>query len=86
MGIFDIFLNPGRRLSHKKLDKLLREIKILSPQEREYVKGVLGGFLRDGVSKEEAKKAIRELRLNALDKIDSQETERIKQKLLGFFA
>ena len=86
MGIFDFFASSGRYLSQKKLEKLLREMKILSLQEREYVKGVFSRFHSNGISKEEAKRAIRELKFNFGDKLDSAEVERVRQKLLGFFA
>lgn len=86
MGIFD-FLSPssGKHLSKEKLDALLRQISALSPEEREYVKAVFGRYLSEGISKEEAARAIRDLRINASDNLDAGEVEKIKLKILSFF-
>jgi len=76
----------SKRIYKDKLKSLLNQISILSPQEREYVKAVFSKYASNGISREEAEKAIRELKINASDNIDAEELQRIKEKILGFFS
>lgn len=69
----------------EKLEKLLKEIPELSPQEREYVKALFGKFAPQGITKFEAEKIIREMKLNFKDSLDSAEAEKIKNKILSAF-
>jgi hypothetical protein len=79
------FFSSGKILYQDKLKSLLNEISALSPEEREYVKAVFSRYASNGISREEAEKAIRQMKLNFSDNIDSQELQRIKEKILGFF-
>ncbi|MDI6734201.1 MAG: hypothetical protein QMD50_01765 [Patescibacteria group bacterium] len=86
MGLIDILTGGvGKALSRKKLDRLLHQISALSPQEREYINGIFARFLSNGISKQEAQKAIHQLKLNIGDSIDPAELEKIKLKILSFF-
>lgn len=69
----------------EKLEKLLKEIPELSSQEREYVKAFFGKVASQGITKFEAEKIIREMKLNFKDNLDSSETEKIKNKILSVF-
>lgn len=69
----------------EKLEKLLKEIPELSPQEREYVKALFGKVSFEGITKFEAEKIIREMKLNFKDNLDSFEAEKVKNKILSVF-
>ena len=86
--MFDFLLggSSGKKLTLKKLDKELREIAALSPEEREYVKAALSRYLSGGISKMEAEHAVRQLKLNFKDNLDAIEAEKVRQKILGYFA
>lgn len=85
--MFEIFFPLKRKaFAAKKLDTLLREISALSPEEREYVKAAFSRFQANGISKLEAEQVIRGLKLNLKDELDSAEIEKIKLKILSFFA
>ena len=84
--MFDIFFPLKQKaLAIKKLDKLLREITALSPEEREYVEAAFSRFQSNGISKLEAEQVIRGLKLNFKDTLEQSEVEKIKLKILSFF-
>lgn len=84
--MFDIFFPPkGKALQTKKLEKLLKEISALSPEEREYVKAAFARFQENGISKLEAEQVIRGLKLNFRDNLDPAEVAKIRLKILSFF-
>jgi hypothetical protein len=83
MGLFD---PATKTLYRDRLKKLLLEIPQLSPQEREYVKALFEKFMTGGITKTEAEKVIRAMKMNFSDELDSSEVEKIKNKILGFFA
>ena len=83
--MLDFLFSPGKSISRSKLDKMLRAIPALSPQEREYVKAVFGKFLSNGISRLEAEKVIRGMKFNFSDNLDSSEVQRVKERMLGFF-
>ncbi|MFH0806466.1 MAG: hypothetical protein V1885_01960 [Candidatus Brennerbacteria bacterium] len=84
--MFDIFFPLKRKaLAAEKLDKLLREIPALSPEEREYVEAAFGRFQANGISKLEAEQVIRGLKINYKDSLEQSEVEKIKLKILSFF-
>lgn len=76
--------SSSKRISKFKLDKLLREIRILEQREREYVKGLFSQYASGGISKLEVQEAIRRMKFDKSDNIDTHEAEAIKQKLLEF--
>lgn len=79
------FFSSGKRVKQKELERILRETPSLSMAERAYVKGIFARFLSDGVSKEEAVRAIRDLKLRTGDGIDSYEAEELRSRLLRVF-
>ncbi|MEK7629949.1 MAG: hypothetical protein AAB432_01015 [Patescibacteria group bacterium] len=79
------FFSSDKTLYREKLGILLNQISALSPEEKEYVKAIFGKYAADGISKFEAEKAIRELKFNFSDNLDSTEVEKIKIKILSFF-
>lgn len=84
--MFDIFFPLKRKaLAMEKLEKLLKEISALSPEEREYVKVAFARFQENGISKLEAEQVIRDLKLNYRDTLEQSEVEKIKLKILSFF-
>ncbi|GEM_PF-2151675 len=85
-AMFDIFFPLKQKaLQIKKLEKLLKEISALSPEEREYVKAAFGRFQANGISKLEAEQVIRGLKFNFKDTLEPGEVEKIKLKILSFF-
>lgn len=83
MGIFDFFFGGGRRISKFKLQRLLRQISMLSPSEREYVEGVFSRYAAGNISKFEVEKVIRQLKFDTSDEISPEEAEAIRRKLLA---
>ena len=57
----------------------------ISRQEREYLNDVFEEDLKDGITREEMKKRIKQLRVNYEDDLDNREVEQIKEKFLGRF-
>lgn len=75
-------------MSHIYLDKLnqiLREIPHLSSSEREYVKGIFAQYGSGGIDKLEAQKAIRQMKFNFSDTLDSYEVSQIQNKIQDAF-
>ena len=83
--MLEFLFSPSKSISKSKLDKMLRGISALSPQEREYVKAVFGKFSSNGISRLEAERVIRGMRFNLSDSLDPTEVQRIRDKILGFF-
>ncbi|MBI5732404.1 hypothetical protein HY967_00385 [Candidatus Jorgensenbacteria bacterium] len=83
MSLFSF--SSSKSLSKEKLNTLLHQITALSPQEREYVKAAFSRFITGGISKAEAERTVRQLKLNFADNLDAGEVERIKLKILSFF-
>lgn len=72
-------------ITKNTLNQLLREIAILSAEEREYVKAVFGKYLSGGISKWEAEQAIRQMQINYQDTLSAEEVGKIKEKILAAF-
>jgi hypothetical protein len=87
MTLLDILFpaSAGKRMKLADLDRELKEMTVLSPDEREYMKATFSKYLANGISKLEAEQAIRGLRLNFKDNLDQNEVEKVKRKLLAFF-
>ncbi len=73
--------------SNKKITKddfkdFLREIPELSNKEREYIIGVFSDSLKNGLTKGELEKEIRQLKKNSDDIIESSEIEKIKERMM----
>ncbi len=79
------FFSSGKRIQRKEFERILRDTPSLGVAEREYVKGVFTKYLSGGVSKAEAERAVRELRLQTGDAIDSYEADELRSRLLRVF-
>lgn len=79
------WFSSGKRVTRKQLEQILRDTTVLSQAEREYVKGVFTKYLSDGISKEEAERAVRELKLQTGDVIDPHEADELRSRLLQLF-
>ncbi len=78
------WFSNNKTLSFVNLDKLFKEIIILQPAEREHVKGLFTKYQSGGISRVEVEKAVREMKFNTSDIIDTTEAEVIKDKLLSY--
>lgn len=86
MGFLDFLHGSGgKSLGRERLNNLLNQISSLSPEEKEYVKNIFAKYQTNGISRSEAERAIRQLKMNYSDSIDSFEMQKIKEKILGFF-
>ncbi len=81
MGIFF----SDKKIYKEKFKKILRQIPQLSPQERQYVLGVFQDALNNGLSKEEIRREINQLKRDYNDILDSNEVDKLKNKLLEYF-
>lgn len=76
-----LFFSSSKKITKDEFKKALQSIPELSDIERSYTEGVFQGALRDGISKEELKREISQLKRNSSDPLDSYEVEKIKKKL-----
>ncbi len=77
-----IFFSSTKKIYRDDFRKVLRSIPQLSPQERAYVEGVFHDSLKDGLSKEELKREINQLKHNPDDPLDPFEVRKLKEKLM----
>ena len=61
------------------------KIPALSPQERAYVLGVFQDSLKNGLTKDELRREIEQLRKIHSDELDYSEINKLKEKLLENF-
>lgn len=80
MGLFNFLFT--KKLSGRKLRNLLREINILSPEEREYVEVAFRKYESGGITKSEVEQVVRDLKFDTMDPINREEAEAIRRKLL----
>ncbi len=76
-----LFFPSSKKINRDEFKKVLHSIPELSDLERSYVEGVFQNALKDGISKEELKKEINDLRHNYNDPLDPYEVEKLKKKL-----
>lgn len=79
------FFSSGKRVKRKEFERIIRETPSLSVAEREYVKGIFAKYLSDGISKMEAERAIRELKLQMGDVVSTFEADELRSRLLRVF-
>ena len=79
------FFSSGKRMNRKELERILRETSSLGVAEREYVKGIFAKYLSDGISKMEAERAIRELKVQMGDVVSTYEADELRSRLLRVF-
>lgn len=75
--------NTGKRIYRKEFEQALVSLPNISDEEREYLKGVFGDVLKDGITEKELKQKILLLKKNTSDKLDTLEVESVKRKLFG---
>ena len=85
MGIIEnIFgLDGDKKIYPHEFEEALRILSNIDDKEREYLRGVFGGVLKDGISQRELTEKIRLLEHNSSDILDAREVESVKRKLLG---
>ena len=79
------FFSSGKRVQRKEFERVLRETPSLGVAEREYVKGIFSKYLSDGISRVEAERAIRELKLQTGDVVNTYEADELRARLLRVF-
>ncbi len=80
-----MFFSSSKKINRDEFKKTLRSIPDLSDMERSYVEGVFQDALKNGISKEELQREIRDLKRNSNDPLDSYEVEKIREKLNEYF-
>jgi len=80
-----LFFSDGGKIYREEFKQLLFKIPALSPQERAYVLGIFQDSLRNGLTKEELRREIEQLRKIHSDELDSSEINKLKEKLLENF-
>lgn len=83
---FDILFGESiKKINQKDFDKALKSISVISPEERAYLNEVFREDLKDGLTEKELKYRIEKLSYNYNDSLDSDEVQKVKNKLLGMF-
>ena len=80
-----LFYSRGKKINRDEFKKVLHGIPELSDIERSYAEGVFQNALKDGISKEELKKEINDLKRNSNDPLDPDEVKKLKKKLEELF-
>jgi len=85
MGIIeDIFgMDSGRKIYHKEFESAINSLPHLDDREKEYLRGVFSGPLKDGITQKELIEKIRLLEHSQNDILDAHELESVKRKLFG---
>jgi len=85
MGIIEaIFgLDENKKIYHEEFETALKSLPHIDDREREYLRGVFGGVLKDGITQRELIGKIKSLEHNTSDILDVHEVESVKRKLFG---
>jgi len=85
MGIIEaIFgLDESRKIYHKEFETAIKSLPHIDDREREYLRGVFSGVLKDGITQKELIGKIRQLEHSPADILDMHEVESVKRKLFG---
>jgi len=85
MGIIeDIFgIDTGRKIYRQEFESAIKSLPHIDDREREYLRGIFSGVLKDGISQKELFGRIKLLEHNTHDILDAHEVESVKRKLLG---
>jgi len=85
MGIIeDIFgIDTGRKIYHKEFESAIKSLPHIDDKEREYLRGIFSGALKDGITQKELFVRIKSLEHTTNDILDAHEVESVKRKLLG---
>ncbi len=81
-----IFFQGSKKIKEDEFKKAVKSIPELSDKEKMYVEGLFQDALEgSGITKEELKKEIKELKKDFNDPLDSNEVEKVKRKLESLF-
>lgn len=86
MTIFEILFaggNSTKRIYRQEFEQAIKSLPLISDKEREYLRGIFGNALKDGITELELKKIISELEHNHTDALDAMEVQQVKRKLYG---
>jgi len=86
MSIMEILFGVGdstKKIYREEFEQAIRSLPLISDTEREYLRGVFGEALKDGITESELKKIISGLEHNHNDILDAEEVEQVKRKLFG---
>jgi hypothetical protein len=85
MGIIEaIFgLDESRKIYHKEFETAIKNLPHIDEKEREYLRGVFSGALKDGITQRELIGKIKLLEHSTGDILDAHEVESVKRKLFG---
>jgi len=85
MGFIEILfgLDNTKKIYRKEFEQALGSLPNISYEEREYLRGVFGNALKDGITETELRKVILGLQHNTSDNLDATEVESVKRKLFG---
>ena len=80
-----IFFSESKKIKRDEFKRILQSIPELSDIEISYLQGVFQDALKDGISKEELKREIYDLKHDSNDPLDYSEVEKVKNKLEEVF-
>jgi len=80
-----VFFSDSSKIYRDEFKRLLYKIPALSPQERSYVLGLFQDALENGLTKEELRREIYQLKKIHSDELDFSEIEKLQKKLLENF-
>jgi len=75
------WFSSSKKIKENDFEKTIKDIPQLSDEERAYVKGIFKDSLRDGLSGEELKKEISQLKRDSNDSLNSFEIKKLKKRL-----
>ena len=85
MGIIEaIFgLEESKKIYREEFESAIKSLPNIDDREREYLRGVFSGVLKDGITQKELIRKIKLLERNKRDILDAREVESVKRKLFG---
>jgi hypothetical protein len=86
MGIIEAIFGldgDNRKIYNKEFESAIRSLPHIDDREREYLRGVFSGALKDGITQKELIGKIRQLEHSPADILDAHEVESVKRKLFG---
>jgi hypothetical protein len=85
MGIIEAIFGLGenKKIYHEEFETALRTLPDIDDREREYLRGIFSGALKDGITQRELIGKIKQLEHSTGDILDAHEVESVKRKLFG---
>ena len=74
MGIIEaIFgMDEGKKIHHEEFETALKSLPDIDDKEREYLRGIFSGALKDGITQRELISKIKSLEHNTSDILDAE--------------